>query len=117
MLFQMAGDPFDPDLFREIQSYHQKHIDFTSTDHEPYYWIGVIDWTLSFPQMAKPVRSTILSVHGKQSATMNHSRRFTRRYSREYGPIIDEGNRLHEESACTAAGLRWTDGYLNFLPP
>jgi len=31
MLFQMAGDPFDPDLFRESKSYHQKHNRFTST--------------------------------------------------------------------------------------
>jgi len=26
LVFQMAGSPFDPDLFRESKSYHQKHI-------------------------------------------------------------------------------------------
>ncbi len=26
LLFQMAGSPFDPDLFQESKSYHQKHI-------------------------------------------------------------------------------------------
>ena len=48
ILFQMAGEPFDPDLLLESKSYHQKHIYLRPEDPEPYYWIGVIDWTLSF---------------------------------------------------------------------
>src|SRR5712671_38601 len=48
ILFQMAGTPYDPKKFEESKSYHQKHIEQKSTDPEPYYWIGVIDWTLSF---------------------------------------------------------------------
>src|SRR5713101_7100813 len=48
ILFQMAGTPFDPKKFEESKSFHQKHIDLKPTDPEPYYWIGVIDWTLSF---------------------------------------------------------------------
>src|SRR6266481_2081554 len=39
---------YDPKKFEESKSYHQKHIEQKSTDPEPYYWIGVIDWTLSF---------------------------------------------------------------------
>src|SRR4029077_11434023 len=48
ILFQMAGTPFDPKKFEESKSYHQKHIDLKPSDPEPYYWIGVIDWTLAF---------------------------------------------------------------------
>lgn len=48
MLFQMAGTPFDPKKFEESKSYHQKHIDQKPNDPEPYYWIGVIDWTLAY---------------------------------------------------------------------
>ncbi len=48
ILFQMAGTPYDPKKFEESKSYHQRHIDLKPTDPEPYYWIGVIDWTLSF---------------------------------------------------------------------
>ena len=48
ILFQMAGTPYDPKKFEESKSYHQKHIEQKPTDPEPYYWIGVIDWTLSF---------------------------------------------------------------------
>jgi len=48
ILFQMAGTPYDPKKFEESKSYHQKHIDLKPSDPEPYYWIGVIDWTLAF---------------------------------------------------------------------
>ncbi len=48
ILFQMAGTPYDPKKFEESKSYHQKHIDLKPNDPEPYYWIGVIDWTLAF---------------------------------------------------------------------
>ena len=48
IIFQMAGTPYDPKKFEESKSYHQKHIDLKPNDPEPYYWIGVIDWTLAF---------------------------------------------------------------------
>src|SRR5713226_5007319 len=48
ILFQMAGTPYDPKKFEESKSYHQMHIDLKPNDPEPYYWIGVIDWTLAF---------------------------------------------------------------------
>ena len=48
ILFQMSGQPFNPQKFQESKTYHQKHIELKPTDPEPYYWIGVIDWTLAF---------------------------------------------------------------------
>jgi tetratricopeptide (TPR) repeat protein len=48
ILFQMGGQPYDPKKFEESKSFHQKHIQLKPTDPEPYYWIGVIDWTLAF---------------------------------------------------------------------
>ncbi len=48
LLFQMAGQPYDPAKFTEAKSQFQKHIQLKPEDPEPYYWIGVIDWTLSF---------------------------------------------------------------------
>src|SRR5215475_7153505 len=44
ILFQMAGTPYDPKLFEESKTYHQKHIQLRPEDPEPYYWIGVINW-------------------------------------------------------------------------
>jgi len=48
ILFQMSGQPFNADKFMESKTYHQKHIELKPNDPEPYYWIGVIDWTLAF---------------------------------------------------------------------
>jgi len=48
ILFQMGGAPYDPEKFKESRSYHQRHIKIEPNDPEPYYWVGVINWTLSF---------------------------------------------------------------------
>ena len=48
ILFLMGGQPFDPKKFEESKTYHQNHIQLKPDDPEPYYWIGVIDWTLAF---------------------------------------------------------------------
>jgi tetratricopeptide (TPR) repeat protein len=43
----MAGTPFQPDKYEEAKKYHQKHISLSPGDADPYYWVGVIDWTLA----------------------------------------------------------------------
>jgi tetratricopeptide (TPR) repeat protein len=49
LLFQMAGTPpVDPAGFDESKKYHEKHMQLKPDDPEPYYWVGVIDWTLAF---------------------------------------------------------------------
>jgi len=47
ILYQMAGTPFQPEKYEESKKYHQKHIAVNPNDPEPYYWVGVIDWTLA----------------------------------------------------------------------
>jgi tetratricopeptide (TPR) repeat protein len=47
ILFQMAGTPFQPERFEESKKYHLKHISLSPNDAEPYYWVGVINWTLA----------------------------------------------------------------------
>ena len=48
IVFQMGGSPYDPKKFEESREYHKMHIKIRSEDPEPYYWVGVITWTLSF---------------------------------------------------------------------
>jgi tetratricopeptide (TPR) repeat protein len=48
ILYSMAGTPFDPHKMEESKSYHKKHIEIKPTDPEPYYWVGVIDWSVAF---------------------------------------------------------------------
>jgi tetratricopeptide (TPR) repeat protein len=48
ILYNMGGTPFDPQKLADSKSYHAKHIQLKPDDPEPYYWVGVIDWTLAF---------------------------------------------------------------------
>jgi tetratricopeptide (TPR) repeat protein len=47
LLFQMASAPFDPGKYAESKKYYQRHIALKPDDSEPYYQIGVINWTLA----------------------------------------------------------------------
>ena len=48
LLYNMAATPFSADKFKESQSYWLRHISVKGDDAEPYYWIGLIDWTLAY---------------------------------------------------------------------
>ena len=48
ILYNMAGTPYTRERFEESKTYHMKHIALKPEDPEPYYWIGVIDWTLAY---------------------------------------------------------------------
>jgi len=92
ILFQMAGTPYDPKLFEESKSYHQKHIQQKPEDPEPYYWIGVIDWTLAFRANAeirkdyneKNIRKQVKDTDPLPAAIRGE-------YLAKYGSLIDEG--------------------------
>ena len=92
ILFQTAGTPFDPDLLLESKSYHQKHTHIRPQDPEPYYWIGVIDWTLAFRANGQFRARYNLSVRGKQLGDADAMPPELRaEYAREYEPTIEEG--------------------------
>jgi tetratricopeptide (TPR) repeat protein len=48
ILYQMAATPFTPAKFEQSKEYHLKHITLKPEDPEPYYWVGVISWTIPF---------------------------------------------------------------------
>jgi tetratricopeptide (TPR) repeat protein len=48
IMYQMAGQPFDPKKFEESKKYHMQHIALKPTDPQPYYSVGVIDWALAY---------------------------------------------------------------------
>lgn len=91
ILYNMSGTPFDEKKFSESKQYHMKHIQLKPDDPESYYWIGVIDWSLSFRgnkdmradwnnKGKKPVKDT-------DPLPADVAKQFTAKY----GPIVDEG--------------------------
>jgi tetratricopeptide (TPR) repeat protein len=92
ILFQMAGTPYDPKKFEESKSYHQKHIDLKPDDPEPYYWIGVIDWTLAFRGNAELRAAHNKSNIKKQVRDDDPLPPPVRAvYVEKYGSLVDEG--------------------------
>ncbi len=45
---QHGQHAFRSQKMEESKAYHEKHIQIKPTDPEPYYWIGVIDWSIAF---------------------------------------------------------------------
>jgi tetratricopeptide (TPR) repeat protein len=92
IVFQMAGTPYKPEMFEESKKYHQMHIQFKPEDPEPYYWIGVIDWTLSFrgnAELRKDYNEKNLKKQVKENDALPASLRGD--YVTKYGTMIDEG--------------------------
>ena len=91
ILFQMGGQPFDPKKFEESKTYHQKHIQLKPDDPEPYYWIGVIDWTLAFRgngEMRMEYNKSNIKKQVKDTDPLPAAIRS--QYAAKYGPLIDE---------------------------
>lgn len=92
ILFQMAGQPYDPQKFEESKSFHQQHMRIKPNDPEPYYWVGVIDWTLSF-RANNELRTRYNQAHLSHQImdTEPLTPDVREEYVREYGRVIDEG--------------------------
>src|SRR5467141_581629 len=92
ILFQMGGQPFDPKKFEESKTYHQRHIQLKPDDPEPYYWIGVIDWTLAFRANGE-LRAAYNRDHVQKQVRDTDPLPASLRadYASKYGPLVDEG--------------------------
>jgi tetratricopeptide (TPR) repeat protein len=92
LLFQMAGQPFDAGKFRESKAFQQKHIQIKPDDPEPYYWIGVIDWSLAYRANGELREKFNEYAGGRKLSNVEPLPRDLReQYEREYGSTIDEG--------------------------
>lgn len=93
LLFQMAGTPpVNEKGFEESKTYHQHHIQIKPDDPEPYYWIGVIDWTLAFRgngEMRRDYNTNNIKkqIHDDQPLPAS----VRTEYASKYGPLVDEG--------------------------
>ena len=92
ILFQMGGQPFDPKKFEESKTYHQRHIQLKPDDPEPYYWIGVIDWTLAFRANGEARLAYNKDNIKKQVKDTDPLPPAVRtEYASKYGPLVEEG--------------------------
>ena len=116
ILFQMAGTPYDPKKFEESKSYHQKHIELKPNDPEPYYWIGVIDWTLAFRGNGE-LRAAYNREHiNKQVRDDDPLPSAVRaEYVGKYGALVDEGIAYLQKAIQLKPDYDDAMAYLNLL--
>jgi hypothetical protein len=116
ILFQMAGTPYDPKKFEESKSYHKKHIELRPNDPEPYYWIGVIDWTLAYRANGE-LRAAYNKDHiNKQVRDDDPLPAAVRsEYASKYGSLVDEGITSLQKSIEIKADYDDAMAYLNLL--
>jgi len=116
ILYQTAGQPYDPSKFEESKSYHQKHCQIRPNDPEPYYWVGVIDWTLSF-RANNALRARYNQVHVAHQIqdTEPLPAAVREEYVREYGSIIDEGIEALKHAMTLRPNYDNAMAYLNLL--
>ncbi len=92
ILYQRAGQPFDPEMFAESKSYHQKHVELKPEDPAPYYSIGVIDWALSYRANAELRAAFNKSVPANRIKDTDPLPEAVRiEYVQQFGAIVDEG--------------------------
>ncbi len=116
ILFQMAATPYTPSKFEESKSYHLKHIRLKPTDPEPYYWIGVIDWTLSFRANTEMRAEHNRSNPRKQAKDDQPlPPKLREEYAAKYGAVVDEG--IHHLNEAIRLRPDYDDAlaYLNLL--
>ena len=116
ILFQMAGTPYDPKKFEESKSYHQKHIALKPNDPEPYYWIGVIDWTLAFRANGE-LRAAYNRDHVQKQVKDTDPLPSALRgeYTSKFGSLVDEGITNLQKSIQLKPDYDDAMAYLNLL--
>src|SRR3977135_649472 len=93
-----AGPPYKRRRVQDSKTYHMKHIALKPEDPEPYYWIGVIDWTLTYRsnlEMRGKWRLANVNKILKDDDPMPPPCRAS--YTKQNGQLIDEGiDKLHK---------------------
>ncbi len=116
ILFLMGGTPYDPEKFKESKKYHQMHIKVQPQDPEPYYWIGVIDWTLAFKANTEARTKYNSSAPRKPIKDVDPlPDKLRADFAAQYGPIVDEGTEEIQRAIQLRPDYDDAIAYLNLL--
>lgn len=115
ILYNMGGTPFDSNKFEESRTFHQKHIQIKPTDPEPYYWVGLINWTLSFRANGK-MRMEYNATARKPIKDIDPLPEKLRvQYAQEYAAVVDEGIKALDQAIKLRPDYDDAFAYLNLL--
>jgi len=115
ILYNMGGSPYNAEMLNESKQYHEKHIQIKPDDPEPYYWVGVIDWSLAFrdnkdmrddynKKAKKPIKET-----DPMPAPL------AKQFADKDGPIVDDGIKSLQDAMARRSEYDDAMAYLNLL--
>jgi tetratricopeptide (TPR) repeat protein len=116
ILYQMAGQPFDPKKFEESKQFHEKHIALKPQDPQPYYSVGVIDWALAYrgnTEMRADYNRAHINKQVKDTDPLPPDVR--KAYAEKYGALVDDGINSLKKSVELKPDYDDAMTYLNLL--
>jgi tetratricopeptide (TPR) repeat protein len=116
ILYQMAGQPFDPKKFEESKSYHERHIQLKPQDPQPYYSVGVIDWALAYRgnnEMRAEYNKAHINKQVRDTDPLPPEVRTA--YTQKYGSMVDEGIKALQTAIQIKTDYDDAMTYLNLL--
>jgi tetratricopeptide (TPR) repeat protein len=116
LLYNMAGTPFTPEKFEESKKYHEKHIAINANDPEPYYWVGVIDWTLAYRGNATMRQAYNVQNPKKQLKDVDPlPDKLRAEFAQQYGMVVDEGLQMIQKAVELRSDYADAMAYQNLL--
>ncbi len=116
ILYQMAATPFTPSKFEESRKYHLRHIQLKPDDPEPYYWVGVIDWTLSF-RANSSLRAEYNGTNPRKQVKDDQPLppKLREEYQAKYGEMVGDGTQRLKRAIELRPDYEDAMAYLNLL--
>jgi tetratricopeptide (TPR) repeat protein len=115
LLFNMGSSPYDPKKIEDSKTYHMKHIQLKGDDPEPYYWVGVIDWTLAF-RANRDLREEYNKSAKKQIKENDPlPPAIASQFTQKYGDTINEGIASLQKAIAINPDYDDAMAYLNLL--
>jgi tetratricopeptide (TPR) repeat protein len=115
ILYNMGGTPYDRKRLEESKAYHEMHIRIRPEDPEPYFWVGVVDWSVAY-RANKDLRT---EYNGKTESALKVSDplppELSEKFAQDYRATVDEG--ISALKNATKLRLDYADAmaYLNLL--
>ena len=99
----------------ESKSYHQKHTELEPQGPEPYYWIGVIDWSLAFRGNREMREEYNKSANKPVKNAEPMPPALAAEFQQKYGAIGDEGMTNMKKAIDRRQDYSDAMAYLNLL--
>jgi tetratricopeptide (TPR) repeat protein len=116
LLYNMAGTPFTPEKFEQSKQFHMKHIAINPNDPEPYYWVGVIDWTLAYRGNATMRQAYNVQNPKKQLKDIDPlPDKLRNDFNQQYGTMVDEGIKMIQKAVELRSDYADAMAYQNLL--